>query len=171
MRYKYKLTFPYYSITFWDLKSLQSVPKTWQVLKTKKKFFKKMSKYRNTVFYDFKSRFLVLFSSNYRHRLVLKIPSPDYIFPKISKYGSENLHFPSNGKYYAPLKKKSVLKNFTKFAGKHRCRSLFFNKVAGLMSATLLTKKLWHRCFPVNFVKLLRTPPIVAFVFWKFPCR
>ena len=110
MRYKYKLTFPYYSITFWDLKSLQSVPKTWQVLKTKKKFFKKMSKYRNTVFYDFKSRFLVLFSSNYRHRLVLKIPFPDYIFPKISKYRSENLHFPSNGKYYAPLKKKVFLK-------------------------------------------------------------
>ena len=25
-------------------------------------------------------------------------------------------------------------------------------------SATLLKKRLWHRCFPVNFVKLLRTP-------------
>ena len=24
--------------------------------------------------------------------------------------------------------------------------------------ATLLKKKLWHRCFPVNFVKFLRTP-------------
>ena len=24
--------------------------------------------------------------------------------------------------------------------------------------ATLLKKKLWHRCFPVNFAKLLRTP-------------
>ena len=27
----------------------------------------------------------------------------------------------------------------------------FFNKVAGLRSATLLKKRLWHRCFPVNF--------------------
>ena len=27
---------------------------------------------------------------------------------------------------------KSVLRNFTKFAGKHLCQSLFFNKVAGL---------------------------------------
>ena len=30
-------------------------------------------------------------------------------------------------------------------------------KVAGLKSATLLKKRLWHRCFPVNFVKFLRT--------------
>ena len=94
MNYKYRLTFAYCSITSWDLKSLQSVPKTWQVLKTKKK---------NTVFYDFKSWFLILFSSNYRYRLVLKIPFPDYIFPKISKYSTENLHFQSTGKYYAPL--------------------------------------------------------------------
>ena len=38
------------------------------------------------------------------------------------------------------------------------CQSLFFNKVAGLRPATLLKKRLWHRCFPVNFVKLLRAP-------------
>ena len=24
--------------------------------------------------------------------------------------------------------------------------------------ATLLKKRLWHRCFPVNFAKILRTP-------------
>ena len=24
--------------------------------------------------------------------------------------------------------------------------------------ATLLKKRLWHRCFPVNFVKFIRTP-------------
>ena len=28
--------------------------------------------------------------------------------------------------------KKGVLRNFTKFTGKHVCQSLFFNKVAGL---------------------------------------
>ena len=43
--------------------------------------------------------------------------------------------------------KKGVLRNFAKFAGKHLCQILFFNKVAGLE----------HRCFPVNFVKFLRT--------------
>ena len=54
--------------------------------------------------------------------------------------------------------KKNVLRNFTKSTGKHLCQSLFFNKVAGLRPATLLKKRLWHRCFPVNFVKFLRTP-------------
>ena len=29
--------------------------------------------------------------------------------------------------------KTGVLRNFTKFTGKHLCQSLFFNKVAGLM--------------------------------------
>ena len=53
---------------------------------------------------------------------------------------------------------KRFLKNFTKFTGKHLCQSLFFNKVAGLRSATLLKKRLWHRYFPVNFAKFLKTP-------------
>ena len=54
--------------------------------------------------------------------------------------------------------KKGVLRYFPKFTGKHLCQSLFFNKVAGLSPATLLKKTLWRRCFPVNFVKFLRTP-------------
>ena len=54
--------------------------------------------------------------------------------------------------------KKGVLRNFAKFTGKHLCQSTFFNKVAGLRSATLLKKILWHRCFPVNFAKFLKTP-------------
>ena len=53
---------------------------------------------------------------------------------------------------------KGVLKNFIKFTGKHLCRSLCFNKVAGLRPATLLKKRLWHRCFLVNFLKILRKP-------------
>ena len=36
--------------------------------------------------------------------------------------------------------KKGVLKYFTKFTGKHLYRSIFFNKVLGLMHATLLKK-------------------------------
>ena len=54
--------------------------------------------------------------------------------------------------------KKSVLRNLTKFTGKHLCQSIFFNKIAGLRPVTLLKKRLWHRCFSVNFAKLLRTP-------------
>ena len=53
---------------------------------------------------------------------------------------------------------KSVLRNFAKFLGKHLHQSLFSNKVAGLRPAILLKKRLWHRCFPVNFEKFLRTP-------------
>ena len=34
--------------------------------------------------------------------------------------------------------KKGVLRNFAKFVGKHLCKSLFFDKVAGLGKATLL---------------------------------
>ena len=54
--------------------------------------------------------------------------------------------------------KKGVLKNFAKFTGKYLSQSLFLNKVAGLRPATLLKKRLWHRCFPVNFAKFLRAP-------------
>ena len=54
--------------------------------------------------------------------------------------------------------KKGVLRNFVKFTGKHLHQSLFFNKVAGLRCATLLKNRLWHRCFPVNFIKLLKIP-------------
>ena len=38
------------------------------------------------------------------------------------------------------------------------CQSLFFYKVAGLGPATLFKKRTWHRCFPVNFEKCLKTP-------------
>ena len=43
--------------------------------------------------------------------------------------------------------KKGVLRNFTKFTGKHSCQSLSF-----------LKKRLWHRIFPANFAKFVRTP-------------
>ena len=54
--------------------------------------------------------------------------------------------------------KKDVLRNFSKFTGKHLRQSLFFNKIAGLRPANLLKKRLWHRYFPKNFAKFLRTP-------------
>ena len=53
---------------------------------------------------------------------------------------------------------KGILRNFAKFTGKHLCQGLFFNQVVGLGPAALLKKRLWHRCFPVNFAKFLRTP-------------
>ena len=44
---------------------------------------------------------------------------------------------------------KEVLRNFAKFTGKHMCL---------LRPATLLKKRLRHRCFPVNFPRFLRRP-------------
>ena len=45
--------------------------------------------------------------------------------------------------------KKGVVKNFAKFTGKN-----------------LLTKRFWHRRFPVNFVKFLRTPFLTEHLRW-----
>ena len=48
--------------------------------------------------------------------------------------------------------KKGVLGNFAKFAWKYLCQGLFLIKMQalGLRPATLLKKRLWHKCFPVN---------------------
>ena len=54
--------------------------------------------------------------------------------------------------------RKGVLRNFTKFPRKHLCQSLFLIKLQNSRPATLLKKRLWHKCFPVNFVRFLRTP-------------
>ena len=53
--------------------------------------------------------------------------------------------------------RKDALRNFAIFTGKYLYQSPFFNKVAGLRPATLLKKRLRHRCFPVNFANFLRT--------------
>ena len=49
----------------------------------------------------------------------------------------------------------SVLRNFRKFTGKY----------LGL-PATLLKKRLWHRRFPVNFVKFLRKLFLTEHLWW-----
>ena len=54
--------------------------------------------------------------------------------------------------------KKGVFRNFAQFTEKHLCQSLFFNKVVGLKPATLLKKKLCHRCFPANSVEFFKIP-------------
>ena len=62
--------------------------------------------------------------------------------------------------------KKGILRNFTKFTGKHHFQSLFFYKLAALRPATLLKKRLSHRRFPVNFAKFLRTPLLTEHLWW-----
>ena len=62
--------------------------------------------------------------------------------------------------------KKGVLRNFANFTGKHLRQSLLLNKVAGLRSTILLKKKLWCRCFSVNFAKFLRTRFLIEHLRW-----
>ena len=39
-------------------------------------------------------------------------------------------------------------------------------QASGLRPATLLKKRLWHRCFPMNFVKFLRTAFFIEHLWW-----
>ena len=56
--------------------------------------------------------------------------------------------------------RKGVLRNFAKFAGKHQCQSLFFNKVAGVRPLA--------QVFSCEFCEIskntfsYRTPPVAA---------
>ena len=54
--------------------------------------------------------------------------------------------------------KKCALRNVAKFKGKRLCQSLF--------RATLLRRRVWHRCFSVNFAKFLRTPFLTEHLRW-----
>ena len=58
------------------------------------------------------------------------------------------------------LCRKGVHKNFSKFTEKHLCQSL--------RPATLLKKRLWHRCLPVNFEKILRRPFLFYYTIFYF---
>ena len=62
--------------------------------------------------------------------------------------------------------KKVVLKKLAKFTRKHLYQSLFFNKGSVLRPANLFKKRLWHRCFLVNFTKFLRTPFFIEHRRW-----
>ena len=61
----------------------------------------------------------------------------------------------------AAVQKSSVRKVFLEISQNSQentcARISFLNKAAGLRPATLLKRRLLHRCFPVNCVKFLRT--------------
>ena len=62
---------------------------------------------------------------------------------------------------------KGVLKNFTKFTGKDLCQSLFSDKVAEFRAQTCnFIKRLWHRCFPVNFAKFFKNFFFIKTFWW-----
>ena len=66
---------------------------------------------------------------------------------------------------------KKVILKISQNSQENTCaRVSFFNKVASLRPATLLKKRLWHRCFPVNFAKSLRTPFLTEHLRWLLLC-
>ena len=70
------------------------------------------------------------------------------------------------GSHHRCSPRKGVLRNFSKFTGKHLFQCLFLKKLAGLRAASLLQKRLWRRCFPENFTKFLRTPFHKKHLWW-----
>ena len=102
-------------------------------------------------------------------KISLKIAVPRILltskifYSKISQYVRKNRS--SRPEVFC---KKGVLRNFTKFAGKHLFQNLFLNKVADQGPATLFRKRLWHRCFPANLAKFLRTSFIIEHLWWLF---
>ena len=54
--------------------------------------------------------------------------------------------------------KKTILKHFVIFTGKHLCRGLFFNKDAGHQACNFIKKRPQHRYFLANIGKFIRRP-------------
>ena len=64
---------------------------------------------------------------------------------------------------------KKVFLEISQNSQKSTCARVSFSiklQASGLRSASLLKKRPWHRCFPVNFVKFLRTPFFREYLRW-----
>ena len=56
------------------------------------------------------------------------------------------------------------------FFGIHLC--LAFSKTEAVVRpATLLKKRPWHRCFPANFTKFVRTTFFIEHLRWQFSAK
>ena len=132
----------------------------------------------NIVWYDFIANY-IQYHYNIRYRkfsLNSQVDSPELSkTPEITEM-TENfrgIHLALT-KLHAALEaatrgvpwEKVFLRKFHKIHRKLPAPEPLFNKVTGLMPSTLLKKRsttwlkkrLWHKCFPVNFAKFLRTP-------------
>ena len=85
-----------------------------------------------------------------------------YKFHKIKQYGRSGIYRSVRSQVFYKI---SVLKNFTIFTERHLCWSLFLIKLQA-WKPTTLSKRLQHRCFPVNIAKLLRTAFFIEQLRW-----
>ena len=72
------------------------------------------------------------------------------LYPKTSKEFYHRKKFRKSIMDWRCSVKKTALKNFAKFTGKHLCWSIFFNKNAGLQACNFIQKRLKQGCFPDN---------------------
>ena len=157
----------------WWLKTMDKKIKIWHVHWTVQVELNGIS-FTNVLLFNNKSFKLFNFdccnfsSTTYRssHRKCSVTKSLLRNFPKFTgKHLCQSLFFDKVSEWRCPVTK-GVLRIFANFTGKHLCQSPFFNKVADLRAATLLKKRLWHRCFPVNFAKFLRSPFVREQLWW-----
>ena len=86
--------------------------------------------------------------------------------PNKSRFNSYKLSYILG---FIRLLRRSRLEVFLKISQnsqENTCARASVNKVTGLRSATLLKKRPWHMCFPVNFAKFLRTPFLTDHLRW-----
>ena len=90
-----------------------------------------------------------------RHNKVAKKLFNNFTFLK--KYRNSHRRCRSSHQRYSV--RKGVLKNFAYFTGKQLCWSLFLWSCRP-PACKFFIKRLQHKCFPVKFAKLLRTPTL-----------
>ena len=94
------------------------------------------------------------------HEMRLKIYFMKYSEKQVSQYIlaliiSTRVTLKEKRKQTRSIHQRCSVSNFKE---KHLCQSLFFNKAAALRPVTLLKRRPWHSCIPVNFAKFLRAP-------------
>ena len=86
----------------------------------------------------------------------LKMDFNTDIFWWISRNLEEHLFWRTRSSHQRCSLRKGVLPNFAKFTG-NTCARVLFKYNCQPWPPTLVIKRLWHRCFPVNFGKSLGT--------------
>ena len=98
-----------------------------------------------------------------RNNQLIKTVFQNYLNPGRAQF--------TQGSASKDYQEKNSYKNFTKTA---IIKSYYPKAANGVVlvsllltwPATLLKKRLWHRCFPVNFAKFLRTPFFIEHFWW-----
>ena len=85
--------------------------------------------------------------------IILAVCMPSFLFDSVYLITKKNIEILVRSSRTEVFYKKGVLRYFAKFTGKHVCHSLFF-------------QSFWHRCFPVNFARFLRTPFLAEYLRW-----